>query len=107
MVYTLVITPYRIAFFDEDILPIIVGEEMISVIFAVDIVLNFFSAYFDSDENLITDRAQISKKYLTSWFLIDLIGILPISLVLGTKQYNSLIRISRLPRLYRLLKLTK
>ncbi len=46
--------------------------------------------------------------YLKSWFVIDLISVLPISKFTNTGfKYNSLTRIGKLPKLYRLLKLTK
>jgi hypothetical protein len=46
--------------------------------------------------------------YLRTWFVIDIVSILPISYFTdSTMKYNNLTRIGRLPKLYRLLKLTK
>ena len=41
-----------------------------------------FSAYFDDKEGvLVTENRVIFKRYLTGWFLIDVIASLPYSLV--------------------------
>ena len=71
-------------------------------------ILTFFTAFYDSDHNVTTDKSSIAKNYLTSWFLIDFISIFPFDLCFQTnKDYSSLARIARLPRLYKLLKITR
>ena len=44
---------------------------------------------------------------MRSWFLIDLISVMPFSYVLQTSDFASLARIARLPKLYRLIKMFK
>ncbi len=45
---------------------------------------------------------------MKSWFLVDLISVLPISYFTDASfKYNNLTRIGKLPKLYRLIKLTK
>jgi hypothetical protein len=91
-----------------DTLEWIIVDTIVDVIFAVDIFFNFFTAYVDDEENLILSRGRIAKKYLTGWFLIDTISIIPVSLILQSgRDYASLARLTRLPRLYRLMKMTK
>jgi hypothetical protein len=108
LLYTATITPFRIAFFEYDDTLWVSLDSIVDVIFAVDIFSNFFYAYYDDDYNLITDRKRISRNYLFSWFLIDVVAVIPISLILQSGQdYNSLARLARLPRLYRLIKMTK
>jgi hypothetical protein len=77
------------------------------IIFFVDIFIAFFSAYYNENDELVYDRAIIAKGYLTSWFLIDFLSSIPISMLFQQHSYSSLVRISRLPKLYRLVKLTK
>ena len=48
------------------------------IIFMFDVVLNFFIAYVDSDLEVITDHKRIAREYLTSWFLVDLLGGFPV-----------------------------
>ena len=50
---------------------------IIEFIFIIDFIVQFFRAYYDFDENLITDKKKIIFNYLGSWFLIDLITVIP------------------------------
>jgi len=47
--------------------------------------------------------------YLTSWFIIDLGSCIPLSFVdFGSvKDFTGILRVSKIPKLYRLVKLTK
>ena len=106
--FTAFVTPYRITFVDVDTLGWELVDYAIDLIFTIDIFFNFFTAYFDDEENIILNRKLIAKAYLKSWFFVDLISVLPVSFFFRMqKDYTSLARIARLPRLYRLLKMTK
>lgn len=80
LVYTCLVVPYTIAFvevgdpFEEE--DRIIGI-MIDVIFSIDIFLNFLTAYFDNEENLIVNKKKIAINYLTGWFLLDFLSTLP------------------------------
>lgn len=51
---------------------------------------------------------MIAKEYLTGWFFIDLLAIVPFDLIMGgSSDMNSMVRFARLGRLYKLAKLTK
>ena len=105
--YATLITPYRIAFIETDTLVWIILDSFVDFCFLIDLILNmFFFAYYDVDEELIYDRKKIIKRYLKSWFIIDLLAIIPFSAFYG-RNYNSLSRLARLPRLYKLLKITR
>lgn len=108
IIYTSVETPYRIAFVTEN--SFVKAEDVIiDLFFVADMILVFFTPYFDDKGNKIFSNSQISKNYLLSWFAIDLISVLPISYIVQTEEasINSILRIARLPKLYRVLKLTK
>ena len=108
MLFTALVTPFRIAYYDDDPLGWIITNTLVDFLFAVDIILNFFSAYFDSNEELVTDKRLIAKEYLRGWFIIDFVAILPLNYALGsTQDYTSLARLARLPRLYKLIKMAK
>ena len=47
-------------------------------IFIFDFILQFIRAYHDFDENLIKNNKKIIIHYLNSWFIFDLICIIPI-----------------------------
>lgn len=47
-------------------------------VFFSDLVIGFFTAYTDLNENLVTNNKKILIRYLTSWFLLDFICAIPI-----------------------------
>ena len=112
MMYTATITPYRVCFVEEVTGSWLVVDIITDVMFGVDICLTFFSAYEENDATLVTNRTKIAKKYLKSWFLLDVLGCLPINYISLSSQdststgdtYNRLFRLLRLPRLYRLIR---
>ena len=106
ILYSAIITPYEIAFSDSN--KVSWFEVLIDILLGIDIVLTFFSAYTDDEENLVKNHKKIIKKYLKSWFIIDIISVLPISYLFNPQgKYSGLTKISKLPKLYRLVKLTK
>lgn len=107
LLFTAINTPYRISFVETDDITWDIVDILTDFTFAIDIIINFFSAYQDENEEIIHNRAVIAKKYLRGWFLIDLISIMPFSYMLETSDYASLAKIARLPKLYRLIKMAK
>ena len=105
ILYSAIITPYEIAFSDNNKSNWF--EILIDIFLAIDIVLTFFSAYTDEEENLVKNHKKIIKKYLKSWFIIDIISVLPLNTVFKSGKFSGLTKISKLPKLYRLIKLTK
>ena len=93
---------------DEDPLGWRIVDGIVDLIFLADIFLTFFTAFYNSRQEIITDRWEIAKNYLTGWFWIDIFAIFPFDLCFQTqKDYSSLARIARLPRLYKLMKITR
>ena len=44
----------------------------------LDFFLGFFRAYYNWEEQLVCKKRKIIKKYLTDWFLFDLISAIPV-----------------------------
>ncbi|CDW85371.1 cation channel family protein [Stylonychia lemnae] len=107
LLFTAIVTPYRIAFTDTDDAVWSVIDNLTDGTFFVDSILQFFTAYQNSDEELIHDRRLIARKYIKSWFLIDLLSVMPINYMLSFGDFASLARLARLPKLYRLIKMAK
>ena len=106
ILYSAIITPYEIAFSDNS--KVSWFEVLIDILLGIDIVLTFFSAYTDDEENLVKNHKKIIKKYLKSWFIVDIISVLPVSYIFNASgRFSGLTKISKLPKLYRLVKLTK
>lgn len=74
-------------------------EVFVEICFGIDIVLTFFSAYFDDENNVtITDLKLIAIHYLKlffllsieailyrTWFLIDVLAIFPFRFITSDK----------------------
>jgi CRP-like cAMP-binding protein len=116
--YISCIDTYVLGFIEDETDTTIILGLFIDVIFAIDLVLNFFLAYYDFDENLILKRQNIILNYLTHGFTIDLLTAIPFSSILNlqwidntsTNRQIKLVRIAKLTRmskLSRVLKLTK
>jgi hypothetical protein len=110
LIYTASFVPFKIAFLDTTVMSVVVIDYIVDFLFATDIFVNFFCAYYDDDRNLIVDRKVIAIRYLKSWFIFDLIVCFPMQLVLpnsDSNQYNGLLRLLKLPRLYRVFRIFK
>lgn len=115
VIYSVLNTPVQLAFasYQPGVWPIIV-DLLIDVFFFFDWVLNCNMVYFsDPDSAYVAVRWRIMKRYLTSWFLVDLLSFFPLSLCLtavlssqGASSSNlTTIQLLKSLRLVRLLKL--
>ena len=53
-------------------------NSVIDLLYMLDLILGFFRAYYNWEEQLIKKNKIIAFKYLTGWFLFDLISSIPI-----------------------------
>jgi len=51
------------------------------LLYICDLILGFFRAYYNWEEQLICRHRNIIKKYLTEWFIFDLISAMPIYII--------------------------
>ena len=79
----------------------------IDLFFFIDIIVIFNSAYYEDDIDLIEDRKTIACRYLSGWFTIDLLSIIPFDKLFSKSDFNKLARVARVGRLYKLVKLAK
>ena len=100
------LTPLRVAFFEEACSVWLGFEIAMDSVFLVDIVLTFFSAYYNSREELVVSRRRIATSYLRGWFWVDVVAILPLHLVTHS-AINQLGKLARFPRAYKLSKAMK
>jgi hypothetical protein len=81
-----IITPINIAFpeFRRNNISFNIFMYCIDFIFLLDLIINFFTAFKDEKGNIVDDLKLIAFKYLTGWFTIDLISILPMDIIVLT-----------------------
>lgn len=102
-----IFTSYWITFTDDNDVGWIVFDSFIDFSFLIDIFVQFFSAYYNQKYILIDNRWVIIFNYLKSWFVIDLVSILPFNFMTGSggQNYGWMTRLAKLNRLYWLIRL--
>lgn len=106
--------PFRVCFYwndvqDEEPLSIFWLENSIDMLFALDIIFNFFTAYQDKNGFLVTDPKKIALKYVKGFFFIDLIATIPFGIILthssfSPQLFSKLGKLGRIPKLIRFAK---
>ena len=107
LITTCFLTPLAIAFSADSDSNLMISNYIIDILFAIDILVIFNTAYYDDYFKVIESRKLIAKKYITGWFVIDFLAIFPFDLIMNVTDVNSLARFARIGRLYKLIKLTK
>jgi len=120
IINTVIVTPIKIAFSIEEewwSFQFII-EVMSDIVFALDLVINFFIPFYDYEENLVYSNYIIALHYLATWFFFDLLSSFPSTIIELIHHYflvNSTTSIKlvgitsnlRFFKTYRLLKWTK
>jgi hypothetical protein len=77
-------TPLQFAFQDEieSFGWFMLFNYSMDILFFVDIIINFNSAYQNEVYEMVDDRKSIAKHYMLSWFIIDLGSIVPLDLII-------------------------
>ena len=112
VMYSAIAIPYYSAFSTTEAGWQIGIDYTFDLLFVIDIVLNFFTAYYDKFGRLVANRQSIKHNYLRSWFVIDVLASFPFelaALAVGDNLNNnsdifSLFKFPRLLRLGRILK---
>jgi hypothetical protein len=116
LLFTASVTPFETAFINEeginfDLLFLI--NRFVDVIFFFDMFVQMRTPYRDDyTGKLVLDVKTITIKYLTSWFPIDIVSVIPfefLGIFLGDGSSNNLsqLKLLRFVRLTRLLKLLR
>ena len=58
-----------------------VADIVIDVLFALDVVYTFRTAYVDEQGMLVRDGLRIAKRYFATWFPIDMAASLPLEII--------------------------
>ena len=106
MIYVATLVPWKICFLDEGEFPAWeYFDYFIDFLFVIDLVLNFFTPIIRK-EKIIFSHKVIALNYLKMWFWIDFFSVLPFNLLLSgaSTDYSILLRISKVPRLYRFMR---
>ncbi|KAK8568112.1 hypothetical protein V6N12_006676 [Hibiscus sabdariffa] len=77
--YSAFVYPFEVAFFTPaPPVALNIADSIVDSFFAVNIAMTFFVAYIDSTTQLLVrDRKKIAKRYLSTWFIMDLASTIP------------------------------
>ncbi|KAF1334391.1 Potassium/sodium hyperpolarization-activated cyclic nucleotide-gated channel, partial [Globisporangium splendens] len=108
--YSVVLIPYRIGFgIDVEYWGQVLNY-LFDASFAVDVVFNFFTDFYDADI-FIHELPKIRERYIKSWFLFDLVSTIPfdqfLQVVSSASSSLLTLKLLRTIRLFRLLKLMR
>lgn len=86
LLVTCIETPLDIAFSSDEPMPILDNplKLVIDLLFLADIIIIFNTAYYTEDMELIDRRKKICIKYITGWFFIDFMSIIPFDTILSS-----------------------
>ena len=110
LMFTCTVVPFRLAFTSYDPLGWIITYAMVDVTFLIDVILTFFTSYTQetpTGDVEVFDKGKIACNYLQSWFLFDVLSILPIDYIIVQSQsnFNSLFRFGRFAKIYKIVRL--
>ena len=102
------VLPVKFSFFEDNEVPLWnLIDYIIDIFFAIDILLTFFTGYHNDSEVYVTSHWRIALRYLKFWFWLDCLSIVPFQLIIPEGGYTVFLRVSRLPRLYKITKLSR
>lgn len=113
LLYTVTVMPFTMAFMDIQLYsPLWCFDVSVDLVFVVDMLANFTTAYFDTEGELVNSRTALATHYAKSWFFLDFSATVPciiINFASGSPMggYSWLIRLARTPRLYRVLRISR
>ena len=86
-------------------------DYIIDTTFLIDIVLNFRTAFYNEDFEMVLDKKLIRKAYMKSWFPLDLFASFPFELIIEMSGSDpssvGALGALKLPRLLRLSRILK
>ena len=112
LIYSSIILPYKMAFYDNETTSDEVIDWICTVVLLCDLILSFFTAYIDNDDNVIKNRKKIIHNYIKSWFVIDVLSIVPFNYFTFINNrvnntWTSFPQVFRLLRMFKLIRITK
>jgi len=109
LAFVAIIAPIQVAMFEAQFDAMFVLNCLVDLLFAVDLVLQFFIMYPQRTNygyTLVQNPKKIAIHYLKTWFVIDFISVLPFDLVGLLSESDEMKKMKAL-KVFRLLRLLK
>ena len=102
-------TPFRVSFFTKpDSTFVLAYETITDVALFLDVIISFFTPYQRIDGSFELNNKKIARRYLYTWFLKDIVVILPTEFLMWEINYRaSLFAVTREIRKQQMLRLLR
>jgi len=111
LLFTAIVTPFDVAFLEVSFGVLFVLNRLVHLGFFLDTIISFFMPYQNDMGYWVMDQHKIAIKYLTTWFPVDLVSIVPFDLVGflqdGDNKNMKGLQLLRLLRLFKLLRVLR
>eukprot|EP00441_Pelagodinium_beii_P046607 CAMPEP_0197622410 /NCGR_PEP_ID=MMETSP1338-20131121/2738_1 /TAXON_ID=43686 ORGANISM="Pelagodinium beii, Strain RCC1491" /NCGR_SAMPLE_ID=MMETSP1338 /ASSEMBLY_ACC=CAM_ASM_000754 /LENGTH=1330 /DNA_ID=CAMNT_0043192143 /DNA_START=124 /DNA_END=4116 /DNA_ORIENTATION=- len=115
IIYTIIFSTWRIGFDQPATGFLFYFDLVVDGLFAADTIICFRTGFFDEEDMLVTDSWLVARRYLLSYFVVDVLSWLPITLIVegltgdsaSSMRSMKLMKIVRLVRLMKLMRLFK
>lgn len=107
--YIAIFSPFKISFIDDSAYPYwTYFDYFIDFIFALDLILNFFTPIY-KNHRFLKSHKKIALRYLRVWFWLDLLTIIPFDVIFHNERQAGqfLLSFINMPKLYRMFRLLK
>ena len=61
---------------------------IVDLLFGIDIFIEFITAYYDDDFQIVDNIKEIMRNYILGWFLLDLLAIIPFDIFTPKQSSN-------------------
>lgn len=116
LAYTTVFEAYSLAFINREIWDVwTVIAVMLDIVFLIDFIRLFFTAYKKQDESIEANIFNVWKEYATGWMLVDLFAAIPFGIIDAIEgseleddvEEYSFWKIGKIPKVYMILRLLR
>lgn len=81
-------------------------DAIIIVLFAFDMILSFFTGYFNSEDELILDHRMVAMHYLQTWFLLDFLTTFPFGHAgMRGGNHNQVFKVLKCAKIFKIVKM--
>lgn len=81
VVYTAISVPFSLSFYaftDWDVSKVgFIGDILVDICYIMDIFVSWRTTYYNREGVLVTDKKLARKKYIRTWFAIDVVASFP------------------------------
>lgn len=113
IIYCTLVVPLQLCLFPDEHIPVIAALDWIMLVFfSLDIPINFNTSHFSAVTGaLVSSHYLIAKRYVTSWFVIDVASTVPWEFLSSGSDEDAksarLIRVLRIVKVLRVLRMLK